>query len=170
MKNMFPLCLILLIANSAHGSAFGQWGIGSNPGPHESRSDQKWGEIGVTGEQGKLSYTAGIGYWNDTTGYVDRKQKNIYASSAARSSWFVEMLYGAEPHSKTFYGTYKLGPAIISHPDALLGSNIQIAHELGFGIKDARGVRVGIVLKHFSNAGIVKPNLGRDFMGLRIEF
>lgn len=153
----------------AYGATFAQWGIASeHPSKEASITSVKFGEIGLSGEQGKLAYTAGVGYWMDTTGY--RSQGNLFVSDRAENSWFVETLYGVEPHCGPVYLTYKLGPAIITHPDPLLGSNLQIAHELGFGLRDSRGVRVGIVLKHFSNAGIVRPNLGRDFVGLRIEF
>lgn len=160
---------------------FAQWGIALEHPGTKSASDIKWGEAGISGERGKLAYTVGAGYWSDSTRYKTVKaSKSQYplaaygkmtgASNMARSSPFVECLVGVEPKGEHLYVSYKLGPAWIYHPDALLGSYLQLAHELGLGMYDARGVRVGLVYKHFSNAGLIKPNVGRDFLGLRIEW
>lgn len=192
MKHLIVLTLLFItsIGSADHKNAFLQWGVASNHPGTKNASDVKFGEIGLSGEQGKLAYTLGLGAWFDSSNYktpldiepakhIGDAFKNYGegyakalkgASNRARSSPFVEMLFGVEPKSKHLYMSYKLGPAIIMYPDALLGSHIQISHELGVGMRDDRDVRVGIVLKHFSNAGLVKPNVGRDFVLLRIEF
>lgn len=177
------LMLFLSVASQATMNKFAQWGIASAHPSEKSKSLVKFAEFGVTGEEGKLAYTVGIGGWVDRTGYKGGSGISIPANNSptfhmkggelqaeASDSYFMEMLFGVDPQCGPLYLTYKIGPSIISNTDALLGSNIQIAHEFGIGLRDIRGVRTGIVFKHFSNAGLVKPNLGRDFAGLRIEF
>lgn len=179
------LISLLFSASIAHANIFAQWGITSSTRETPDRSEVKFVEFGKAGEEGKLAYTLGVGGWSDNTHYGKQALKtkapndgvvhvdlpdNPFASQEAQSSAFVEALFGVEPKSDHFYMSYKLGPALITNPDAMLGSNIQCGHEFGLGMRDARDVRIGLVIKHFSNAGIVRPNLGRDFVGLRIEF
>ena len=180
----YILCLsLLLIPSIGQARIFAQWGVASSHPGTTKYSDVKFVEFGKSGSEGKLAYTCGIGGWHDGSGYVggsgitikDVNTGHVHSKGGelqekARDSFFVETLLGVEPISDHFYISYKLGPAIISHTDALLGSNLQIGHELSFGMRDNKEVRVGIVLKHFSNAGLLKPNLGRDFIGLRMEW
>jgi Lipid A 3-O-deacylase (PagL) len=147
---------------------FGQWGVSPGHPSTKGPSSCKWAEIGLTGAIGKFVYTHGIGGWDDRSGYSDRKVNQ--SPQYVKSSLFVESLLGVEPHTDHYYISYKLGPSYIAHSDILLGSNLQVGHELGLGVKDVRGVRIGIVIKHFSNAGLKVPNTGRDFAGIRIEF
>lgn len=166
------LLLLLILAYPAHAdymSKFIQWGIASEHPGTSNLSSVKFLETGVAGEAGRMAYTVGVGGWADSSGYkVDNT--TVWQANEVSNSAFVELLMGVMPRCEHGYITYKAGPAIITHTDVLLGSNIQIAHELGIGIRDSRDVRIGLVLKHFSNAGIVKPNQGRDFIGLRVEF
>ena len=169
MKSVGITTSTLLIAITCQAHGFAQWGVASAHPGTKHFSDVKWAEFGSSGEKGRLAYTVGVGGWKDGTNYVG--SSNIGGlQEKARDSFFFEALLGVEPKAEHFYLTYKLGPSIITHTDALLGSNVQMAHELGFGMYDKRNVRVGLVLKHFSNAGLVRPNLGRDFVGLRIEW
>ncbi len=61
-----------------------------------------------------------------------------------------------------------LGPALITHVDDRLSSigEVNIQYALGFA---QNGWDIGVIGNHFSNAGIVPPNFGRDFLGLLIE-
>lgn len=52
-----------------------------------------------------------------------------------------------------------LGIALISNPDELLGSPFEFTEEIDVGYKN-----VSIGVRHFSNAGIVRPNIGRDYL------
>lgn len=163
------LILLLLITLTApvRANIFASWGVEFDHPGTEDKGAVKFVEFGRSGEQGRLAYTVGVGGWIDHTGYKTKAGGLTYT---AHSSGFAEALFGVEPKSDHFYITYKLGPAIITDSDALLGSNIQCGHEVGIGMRDVRDVRVGLVLKHFSNAGIVGPNIGRNFLGFRIEF
>lgn len=167
-KSVFALLLFFGVKD-CYSAAFAQWGIASEH-PSKNLSAVKFVEFGKSGEEGKLAYTVGAGGWSDNTGYkAESEIRNGYKTST-HSSLFLESLIGVEPKSEHFYINYKLGPAIITHTDALLGSNVQFAHEIGIGMRDSKEVRVGLVIKHFSNAGIVRPNKGRDFIGVRIEW
>lgn len=163
------LFLIFALASTSNASMFAQWGLASDHPTENSKSLVKFAEAGLTGEKGKLAYTIGAGGWVDkskfrTIDYTGRETSHV------KDSGFMEALVGVDPQCGPVYLTYKLGPSYVAHNDSLLGSNFQVAHEFGIGLRDKRGVRVGIVLKHFSNAGLHLPNQGRDFIGLRIEF
>ncbi len=177
------LALLAFISAPVFGNTFAQWGVEPEHPSGKSLDAVKFVEFGKSGEEGKLAYTVGVGGWIDNTGYTGSagvsaptvktdhfQMKGGELQEKARSSAFVEALFGVEPKSDHFYMSYKLGPAFITNTDALLGSNVQCGHEFGFGMRDVRDVRVGIVIKHFSNAGIVRPNLGRNFLGMRLEF
>lgn len=159
--------LILGMAPLVEANVFAQWGVSAQHPGTQDMSAVKFVEFGRSGDYGRMAYTLGTGGWIDNTGYTAKSGDTTYT---AHSSYFVETLFGVEPKSDHFYLNYKLGPVIISDTDALLGSNVQCGHELGFGMLDARGVRVGIIIKHFSNAGLVRPNIGRNFIGMRMEF
>lgn len=164
-----PITLLILNFCFTYSQAniFAQWGIANEPRGTNNKTAVKFVEFGRSGEYGKLAYTVGGGGWIDNTGYTYKSGDWTYKAS---SSYFVESLFGVEPKSEHFYLNYKLGPTIISNTDAYLGSNLQCGHELGFGMRDIRDVRVGFVIKHMSNAGLVKPNLGRDWLGVRMEW
>lgn len=67
------------------------------------------------------------------------------------------------------YGFASVGPAWISAPDEILGGHWQFMTEFGLGLKnDLKNIE--IVWQHFSSAGLVMPNMGRDFIGLQIGF
>lgn len=56
------------------------------------------------------------------------------------------------------------GPGFITHTDSRLGSRFQLFHGLVLGImRDGYGF--GISGLHISNAGLIRPNRGRDFLG-----
>lgn len=162
---------------------FLQWGVSlAHPGV-EKPDEVKWGEMGMAGEYKRMAYTIGLGYWNDHTKYDPNDKKTHKSkfplagygeldgvSRQARSSPYVEALFGVEPRTEHLYVSYKLGPAFVLLPDVLLGGYLQLGQEVGIGIYDGRNVRVGIVYKHYSDAGFTKFNHGRDLLGLRIEF
>jgi hypothetical protein len=86
-------------------------------------------------------------------------------------SWFVGAPVGVQvwiPISG-LYGFISVGPARISNPDWVLGGYGQFMTEFGFGLKnDSKNIE--IVWQHLSSAGLVMPNLGRDFVGVQVGF
>ena len=61
-----------------------------------------------------------------------------------------------------------VGPSWISNPDSELSSHLQFDTEFGFGLQSDKA-EIGLIWKHFSNAGLKLPNQGRDFLGLQLR-
>ena len=113
-----------------------------------------------------------------TIGYTD-KLSDIFDYQIESGGW--KTSYKGERNSlytsyqigiKTdtiFYGRFFTGPALISTTDQRLSSVFQFKHDLGVGFKDKRNVGIGINYSHVSNANLKLPNLGRDFIQLRVE-
>ena len=68
-----------------------------------------------------------------------------------------------------FYTKFLTGPAMISYTNQYLNTAVQISSDLEMGLKDRRDITMGLGYKHFSNAGITSPNLGRDFLYLKLS-
>lgn len=85
-----------------------------------------------------------------------------------RSSLYTSYQIGIKTDTP-FYARFFTGPALISTTDQRLSSIFQFKHDLGVGFKDKRNVGIGINYSHVSNAGFKLPNLGRDFVQLRVE-
>lgn len=62
------------------------------------------------------------------------------------------------------YATVMFGPALIQHPDSKLGGKFQFHTCFGVGMKNDAGYGLAFLWQHFSNAGIVMPNNGRDLL------
>lgn len=60
------------------------------------------------------------------------------------------------------------GPAYVSKTDDHLSTPFEFTEDLEIGFVDKRGVGIGFGYKHFSNAGIQQPNLGRDFLFFKV--
>lgn len=83
-----------------------------------------------------------------------------------RSSPFSAFLLGARLGNYDGFHLQPLaGVVVIGHTDELLGSNFQFTEELAVGFKN-----VSLGYKHFSNAGIIRPNIGRDYLFLNFNF
>jgi hypothetical protein len=68
------------------------------------------------------------------------------------------------------YLQFFTGVAAISNVDNRLSTNFEFKHDLGVGFKTLKDMGIGLDYSHVSNAGIKTPNLGRDFIQLRVEF
>lgn len=61
------------------------------------------------------------------------------------------------------------GPSFISTPDAYIGGYFpNFNHDVYLGLRDKNDYSVGVSYKHVSNAGLMPPNLGRDFVSVDI--
>ncbi len=70
------------------------------------------------------------------------------------------------------FARYSLGPSYVANTDYRLSSNFEFNHDFELGIRDKSGLEISIGLKHMSNAGLVPPNNGRDFVtvGVGVHF
>jgi hypothetical protein len=91
-------------------------------------------------------------------GWVDQRVE-------ARKALFAKSQVGVTPGDDGLFAKAFIGPALISHTDALLGGHLQFATDIGFGVRDSE-TSVAIIYTHFSSAGLAAPNKGRDFLTL----
>lgn len=93
------------------------------------------------------------GLWTDTGRAAGRK-----------ASGFGLGQIGIKPGSEEgLFGAAFLGLGGISQTDSQLGGHFQFVENIGVGIRDGAGF-VSIDYRHFSSAGLSKPNKGRDFL------
>ena len=99
------------------------------------------------------------GFWSDARTDVGRS-----------GSGFVNASAGLNVNFGYMYTQSLWGVAYMTSPDSFLGSHEQFNQDFSAGVKDGRGVSIGLNYKHMSSAGIFMPNQGRDFMSVRLGF
>ena len=158
-KILFSVALFVLGAAAARADVYGEFGIGISHPARAVESGAKNVELGYTNGIHWGRFQAGLGGWVDKSGHP-----------GARNSAYTQFSMGLEPDLGKWFVNYFFGPSYVLRTDALLGSHWQFFQEVGIGVKDYRGIRLGIVAKHLSNAGIIRPNKGRNFINLRVQF
>lgn len=93
---------------------------------------------------------------------------NRKISDDVSSSGFASFSIGTGVNFPWFYAGIYTGVGFITHPDRKLGSNFQFFQDVEMGVRDDKGRTFGVFFKHVSNAGIVPPNIGRDYFGLSV--
>lgn len=101
------------------------------------------------GSSKTLSTETGFEFWGKTTPYEGRTIPNNWNPNA-----LIDVQKGR------FY--MGMGIAYLQLTDPLDGSHLNIALKLGFQATD----RIGITMRHISNAGTVAPNVGRNSIAL----
>lgn len=84
-------------------------------------------------------------------------------------SWFIAAPVGLQvwiPNTGA-YATAAVGPSRISQPDNLLGGHWQFCPQFSLGLKTELA-NIGVTWMHFSSAGLIQPNQGRDFIGIQM--
>ena len=116
----------------------------------------KFASLGYSYDFKRISLKGEIGGWLDF-------------QPGHKHSGFASAAFGFKAVSDiALYGETYFGPAVITHPDAQLGSYFQFHFSVGGGIQ-TEYVIVGFSYDHFSNASILPgPNLGRDFIILKV--
>lgn len=106
----------------------------------------------------RLSYWQGeVGLWTDTAG------------QGRTGSGFAALSVGVKIDLKLVHFKNSLGLAAITSPDAYLGGVFpQFTEEFTVGVDGVNGTSLGLAYKHISSAGLVNPNMGRDFLILSI--
>lgn len=156
---VLAVCLGLFLTQSAHAdNTYYQFGAGVENNTQQSNSDMKFGEIGRAHEGKTFIFHYALGGWTDASHYP-----------GAKDGYFATAMIGWEPKTENVYLHYLIGPAILYPTDTVLAGNFEFAQELGFGLRDVRNVRVGLAVRHFSNAGLVAPNLGRNFLVISVQ-
>jgi hypothetical protein len=152
-KFFFPLLFILLLTASY------------------SKADEIYLKYGISPKRAEVKI-ASLGYRDDFFWLLSYQMELGYfkdPSDSARSSGYAASGLGVEIDSY-LYGSFYFGPALISCPDNLLAGNLQFNTDLTIGLKDKRGLKLGVGYKHLSNAGIKEPNIGREFVYMGLTF
>ena len=137
------------------------WGIAvAHPDKDASADKNKYVEFGIQKAFKVFDTRWGIGGWTDKTKYP-----------GASHSVYTHYQLGLETRNREgFYTGFFIGPSYISNPDTLLSSHLQFSQSVEVGWGDTRGVRIALIVKHLSNAGLKTPNKGRNFVGLQVRF
>jgi hypothetical protein len=88
--------------------------------------------------------------------------------SGQKTSPFASYSLGVKVDLDYVYAESMHGIGLIGQPDVLLGGPGQFFHDTGLGIKDRDGSSFGLQWKHVSSAGAYKPNIGRDFVLIKV--
>lgn len=141
------------------------------------------GYCGVANAYENIVYRMGFGLSNTkdsalySLGYERNFKHSIFQYKFDVGAWTTTR----PGRASSPYGAFLLGPkfgddtgfnlrtmagiSIIGLTDEMLGSNFQFTEEAIISYQT-----VGIGYKHVSNAGIVKPNLGRDYLYIHFTF
>lgn len=158
--NKLIVLSILFLSLPLQGATYINWGIAQDYPGGGSYSDVQTYSMGI--RKPLLSKFDGfieLGGWKDPGHYTGAKPGEFVAGGLILDLKLTEK-----------YVSYSLGPCLITPTDTLLGGNFQIYHKFAIGYRDTQDKRIGLFLKHFSDAGMVKPNYGRNFLGLEISF
>lgn len=103
--------------------------------------------------------------WAVTGGYYGDKLVDLNAGYACGQ-------FGASlnPFEWMFVENY-FGPCYFSEAKGRISGHLQFATNIGAGWRDPKtGSEIGLNWKHFSNAGLSKPNMGADLLMLSLAF
>jgi len=82
-----------------------------------------------------------------------------------KASMFTSLQGGLEVVGESgVFASVMFGPAWVQNPDVKLSGHFQFHPVFGFGVKNSKGYSLAFAWQHFSNAGIILPNMGRDLL------
>jgi hypothetical protein len=160
MKNLLALLtlIVALLPNQADASrASFRYGLGLFASAVDSPVEVKVFGLTYQRELGILTWQIEGGGWTDSKEKYGRKEAFFGATSL-----------GVDVKCGLIFAQSLWGVGAISQRDSLLGSYFNFTHDLIVGVYDKEDRRVGLGWKHLSNAGIFKPNIGRDFINLTL--
>lgn len=88
-------------------------------------------------------------------------------SNTRSSSAFASYELGIRVNTPYMYAESLHGLGLITNHDELLGGRFQFFHDLSMGLRNSYS-HIGIGIKHISSAGIHKPNIGRNYIFIRM--
>ena len=159
MWRMKTLVLIFLCSIPVSAQQYMEAGTGLWNETQKQNSDVKFIEYGGIAVGNRYNLLGGVGHWWDASHYF-----------GAKDSFYFRTGLGVAIRTLPLCPSLYFGPAFITSPDTVLATNFQFALEGNLMLIDNRSMGLGITIKHFSNAGIVQPNIGRNFVGARVLF
>lgn len=120
---------------------------------------------------GKLSNLRGlsIGIHQDIGLISFKHEAGVLLDKLGSNMVYGQTGIGVEPSSKHFYVHYFQSIGAVTSEDQYLSGYFQFFSDVGIGFIGNNKVSVGVGLKHVSNGGIVKPNIGKDTINLLIR-
>lgn len=152
--------LILLSTLAQADEAFVGFGVGVFNSALYHTGEVKVGQVGYRKDIfNGIYWQAKLGFFGDGSGDPTRNS-SLYASTGPG------LLIDLKPiEMRAGYGI-----AAISTPDSYLGGRFpQFQGEFYVGVRDHRGNGMGLQYEHISSAGLVTPNMGRDFLILQLS-
>lgn len=112
--------------------------------------------LGHTFDSGFLQYKLEGGFTSD------RRVSNLTGFGLAS--------VGVVPTAGNFFMSFHQGFALLTNPDGLiLSGHFQFVEDLGVGFRGNNNTAIVLGARHYSNAGLIQPNVGRDTMYLEIR-
>lgn len=163
MKN--PIRLVLLCVTAA------AFTLPAYAGPNRELSFQ----YGVISDEGQMVAFPSTKFYSIST----RDDISIFTTQyeiggindnnpGRNNTFFGFASVGLETKTEPFFATLLTGSGFITAPDAKLSSVFEFIHTASVGFKDKRGVAIDLGYRHISNAGLWPPNIGRNFVVLRL--
>lgn len=158
------LVLFILVALAAANIAQAdstikiQYGLGFHP---ETYLSDKIRSVNI-GHYSRLEKSVSYAL---TAGYLGDKTFELETGYACAQ-------FGTQIRALSFlYVDNYFGPCYFHEAHGAISGHLQFATNIGFGWRDkSTGSEIGINWKHFSNAGLSKPNLGLDLIMLSLGF
>lgn len=91
------------------------------------------------------------------------------AGNGRKGSAFGAGLLGVNVENPVFYAQGAFGASLLGTTDSYLGGHFQFTEEVSVGINGTSATKLGFFYKHMSSAGIYDPNVGRDFVGVKLS-
>lgn len=156
MKYLIAL-LMLIMPNLAHGAGdyFLKYGLGMNNGNFPNTSVKLISLGRIAPLYSLIDYQLEGGIFDDNS-----QPQGIIGFAGAS--------LGVRTKSPGLYASFFIGPSLVTETDTRLASIFEFNNDLEVGVRDSRGLSIGINYKHFSNAGLTPNNIGRDFFTIKL--
>lgn len=155
---LLKVSLVIYLPSAAADENLLSYGLGVFHSAENWPTETKFIRVAHRGDFDHISYwQAEGGLWVDTAG------NGRYSSS------FLAASVGLKIDLSPIYFSNSFGLAAIAVPDTYLGGVFpQFTEEFTIGVKGTNNTSLGLSYKHFSSAGIISPNMGRDFLILSL--
>lgn len=155
---LFIAAITLLSSSSLASNLDATLSVGMGKSVLKQKAFERVGSIGVRYGWNTWKLQANGGYW-------------LALAENEKASLFTSLQGGVEVVGKDgVFASVMFGPALIQTPDNKLSGHFQFHPTFGIGIKNTDNYALSFMWQHFSNAGIILPNAGRDLLTLQAIF